>query len=47
MVRAVDSHSAVTKVCVFYFDFLSWFQWVVIGCCGLLQFDCLGEILLD
>jgi hypothetical protein len=31
MVRAVDLHSAETKVWVFYFHFLSWLQWVVIG----------------
>jgi hypothetical protein len=30
VVRAVDLHNAVTKVWVFYFDFLSWLQWVVI-----------------
>ena len=30
VVRAVDSHSAVTKVWAFYFDFLYWLQWVMV-----------------
>ena len=30
VVRAVDLRSVVMKVWDFYFDFLSWLQWVVI-----------------